>query len=119
MSRTNKYHVKDRVIYIGDKTDLIYYPPKNTEGTVVAVFDKEEQCDIVWDNNVEEGKHRYKYSEIKKSYGCIYCQDASALYIDKKDLKLRINKSRLSIKKDDTVYSTIINYCLYCGRKLR
>lgn len=114
-----KFHVNDRVIYIGNETNLIYYPPKNTEGTIISVDDEEKRCDVEWDNNVDEGIHSCDYTDLKISTGCCYCKTTPEFFIDKKDLKLRINKNRLEIRKDDNLYSTMINYCIFCGRKIK
>lgn len=109
----------DRVRYIGNQTNNLYYPPYGTPGTVIR-NEEDVSAEILWDYGVDEGTWFCEVDDLERDdKPCPYCDKYPQFLVDKKDIKMRINKSDLEIRLPDEFYTLKIKYCLACGRKFK
>jgi len=109
----------DRVEYVGNQTDNEYYPPYGTMGTVIR-NEEDIIAEVQWDYGTLEGTWYCEVDDLKRAEApCPYCDKYPQFLVDKKDIKMRINKHDLEIRLPDNLYTLKIRYCIACGRKFR
>lgn len=118
MFKRRKFHPKDKVVYIGNESNMIYYPPKNTKGTIVKTYNDEGYADVSWDNGTESGSFSCDYKDLKLDNSCPYCGIRYEYLINKKDIKIRIHNNKLEVRNENNAHTLKIRYCSFCGRKL-
>lgn len=119
MFERKKYHPKDKVKYIGNESNMIYYPPKNTRGIIVNVYDDEDRVDVEWQSGVEDGVYSCDFDDIELAdETCFYCRKYPEPLVDSKEIKIRIYNNKLEIRKDNDIHTLKIKYCVFCGRRI-
>lgn len=120
MFKLKKFHPKDRVKYIGNESNMIYYPPKNTKGNIIAVYDDEERCEVQWDSGVDKGVYSCDFKDLDLTdEPCYYCRKYPEPLVNTKEIKIRIYDNKLEIRKNNDIHTLKINYCVFCGRKIK